>query len=546
MKDVGTLNRLYDYLYEKRRKRDELRWEALAYANHRTKEESDSDCEVPDVRLYSAAGVNAINRFVDGFMGNVMSRNIRWFKSEFESEDFVESEDIEGAEEYFSITDRRMYSELDRSNHYPESMLAFKDSITCAASAMFVQNDPKRKICVYKTITPWRWWADVDMYGNFDTFIYKFYVDANGYLEMFGDSAPENVLKAVRKNLLTQNKYEILQFIYPNGKYDGGNSRMSRNKKFQCSYLDRTNNVVVKESGYDYFPVVIHVYEKTGDSVYGTCPVMKYISEFRKLNKLAYEMALAIAKVNHGIWAVPSQQVDKFATDPDTVIPVTSSDNIPTRIDSMYDYIQYMVQVFADQVSYVEKLMYNDMFTYLMQQDKVLTATQVNAIKSEELSLLSSVFGNTQKEKIEKTLRLTFYLMAKNRRIPTPPKAVMRNLNQMTFALNSVLAQSLQSYSQRDANLANLEVAQQFAAMQMVEPMDNYNFDYMVRAIAKGNGSDARSLKPKREVEMIRAQRAQQQQQMMQQQQALEQSEMIRNLGGRGNVNNPSGVNQTR
>lgn len=540
----NTLKQRFDSLVERRKPNDALRWEALSYVGHRLKGSSDPDCPTPDTRLYSASGVRAFNRFADGFMGNVMSRNIRWFATQFEDPLFNDSDDIDGANEYFSKTDQRMYSELDRSNFYPESMTAFKDSVATGSSAMFIQNDPDDKICCYRTLAPWRWWADVNKYGTFDTLFYRYWLTNDKFLEEFGETAPESIVKGAKNNLYSQDKKEIIQCIYPRDSFYAY-SKIASRKKYACVYIDVTDACVVKESGYDQFPVVIHVYDRSGDDIYGTGLVMAYISEFRKLNRLAYDFAFTLRMSGKGMWAVPNSMVDKFMIQPEAVMPYTSSDQIPIRTDREDYSVQYAMQALNEQIELVNSLLYNDMFTYMMQQTKVYTATQVNAIRSEELSLLAAVFGNTQKQKIEKSLRLTFYLMAKNGRIEAPPKEILKNMNMLNFTLNSVLAQSLQAYSQKDANLTNLETATTFASLGLQEALDNYNFDYIVRAISRGSGADARSLKSKKEVEQVRMIRQQQQQEQIQNQLALNQSEMVRNLRG-GGSNNPTGVNQAR
>lgn len=538
----NALKQRFDALVERRKPNDALRWEALSYVGHRLKGSSDPDCPTPDTRLYSSAGVRAFNRFADGFMGNVMSRNIRWFATQYEDPLFQDTDDIEGANEYFSRTDQRMYSELDKSNFYPESMTAFKDSVATGSSAMFVQNDPENKICCYRTIAPWRWYADTNRYGTFDTFFYRYYLTNDKFLQEFEDTAPKELVESAKKNINSQDVRQIVQCIYPRDSYIKY-AKISKRKKYACVYLDITNARVVKESGYDQFPVVIHVYDRSGDDIYGTGLVMAYISEFRKLNRLAYDFAFALRMSGKGMWAVPQSMVDKFMVQPEAVLPYTTQDQIPIRTDRADDSIQFQMQALSDQISLIDSLLYADMFTYMMRQTKVYTATQVNAVRSETLSLLAAVFGNTQKQKIEKSLRLTFYLMAKNNRIEAPPKALLKNMNTMNFTLNSVLAQSLQSYAQKDANLTNLETASAFANMGMTDVLDIYDFDYIARAISRGSGADARSTRSKATVEKIRSARQAQQAQAMQTQQALAQSEMIRNLGGKSS-NNPTGRNQ--
>ena len=86
---VNAITRHYESLKSIRSRGDALRWKAMAFIGHRTKEQSiDPDCPVPDLHLYDCAGKLAVNTFVESLGGSVMSPGQDWFSMRVVSKDY--------------------------------------------------------------------------------------------------------------------------------------------------------------------------------------------------------------------------------------------------------------------------------------------------------------------------------------------------------------------------------------------------------------------------------------------------------------------------
>ena len=57
---------------------------------------------------------------------------------------------------------------------------------------------------------------------------------------------------------------------------------ISTEKPYAAVTYYPTDDCIVEESGYDEFPVAVHVFEPDGTSVYGKGLVMKYITELKR------------------------------------------------------------------------------------------------------------------------------------------------------------------------------------------------------------------------------------------------------------------------
>ena len=527
----------------------------MALADHRTKSASLSFSPVKDIRRHTAVGKNSIDNFVNYFQGNLVSPNMPWLSLRYEAEDLTDQDDMVGANEYLGKVQNAVASELACSNFYPEHRMATKDKYVSACSAILVINDPERNICCFNTLAPWDYWIDTDIYGEVDTLFYKKTMSLDKAYEMFGEKCPQWIKDAVVDGDPYNSYHDFLLCIYPRKKiYSAGRSIFPKEKKFAVvwMYLSNKNatgtaqSEVIDESGSDVFPAIIGTWDRDGDNPYGTSPVIRNISELRRLDALSYETMLSVQKINHPAYAGVANSIEGFSDDPGARNKVASMDMVPVAIQTGQT-IDGALKLQEQQETAVEKMFNNDMFNYFGREEnnKAYTATQVNAVKAEQLSLLSAVYGNFQKE-IEKTIKLVIYIMAENKRLPKGAKQlVSRQTGKIRVVIDSTMAQELRAYTNRDANIALLEQA---GVIAQIAPnaLVNYDFDEIARGIAIGMGVKHTVLRDKMVVAQERMYQQQLEQAQMMQQAELTQSEIDRNEAGASNLNNAGGSNQYR
>ena len=551
---VTKLLRKYEALRIIRSLSEEDRYTAMALAGHRTQSASRSDSPVPPMVLHTCRGKNAINNFVNYFHGNLVSPNMPWLSIRYESSDLTEQDDMAGANEYLGKMQKSVTSEFAASNFYPESKLSELDEYIQGISAILVRNDPDRNITVYETLTPWNYWVETDSYGEFDTFFYKKRMNVERAYEMFGNKVPKWMKKILETGDPYESYYDFLLCIYPRKKiYSSKRSLFAKDKKFAVVWMVLSSSTgykssgvteIIEESGSDYFPVVVSCWDRDGDNPYGTSPVMRNIIELKRADRLAYETVLAIQKINHPAWIGTMASLEGFSDDPGSRNAVVSMDQAPKQVE-MNQTIDGAMTLQNQQDMEIEKIFNNDLFNYLSRQDnnKVYTATQVNAVKAEQLSLLSAVYGNFQR-KIEKLVKLTIMIMAENGRLPAGSEEILKSDGKLRVVIDSTLAQELRAYTNRDANIALLEQCAVFHNIGRDDALENYDFDEMARGIGIGMGVDYKVIKDKMILQQERAVQQQIAMMQMQQQAELTQSQVNRNNAGAANLNNASGVNQ--
>ena len=544
---VQAIMNLYNQQKSIRAVNDKKRWLAMAYADHRT---DSLNSPIPEVHLYDSAGKIAIRTLVEGLIDSIMSPQQNWFSLRIVSGDFHKILPPSYGVEYTTYAKRAMKNEFDHSNFYEEQNIASYDAITCGYSCTLFQNDEKTKRIYLQTFEPWNCWFDTDTKGNYNIFLHRYYLDGLELLERFGENlTPEKRDEAKRTG--KDGRYEMLMVIMQRpyfrdsyGKIIQFSHRIAKRMKYACVHILLDTNQIVSETGYRDFPVIIHVWEKDGISQYGVGLVMKHIEEFGKLNRLAFEYGTAIAKINHVPWLVPDTMLNSFSDDPESIIPYQSSDLIPRPLQEPID-INAAGEQLTLQQNYIAKIFYNEIFSYLLNQDKVYTATQINAVKSEGLSKISPIYSRIQSQKIDPSLKLVFKIMLDNGRVDLPEDTELFGTgNKFEFILDSSMSQMIQRYQMQTSNAVLMDLIAQLTQLGYASQVRKYiNVGNLILSHMEQTGADSPLYVTAEERKRIEEEERELMRMQLEQQAGLAQSEINRNNAGAANLNNAAGAN---
>lgn len=553
-KKVQSILDMFNYQKTLRSKSDKLRWEAYSLLEHRTKDLSGcADSPVEDIRLYTSEGKKAVDTLVAGFMSALMPRNSKWFAVSIVPRLYEIGQDPVEDLVYASYVEKSMQSELDHTNIYSEAKLGSFDSVIGGYSCMMMQEDEYEHRTNFNTLVPWRCWFDCDRFGNWNTFFYQYTLNGYEMLDRFPDMPEE--LKDQCKREREHGVYRMLFAIFDRTKmldYNGEEISLviGKNMKFGAVHICLDTNQILDESGYRDFPVIIHLWEKVSDSHYGIGLVMKYIHEFRKLNKLAYEFGLSVESINHPARYVPESMRDSFSDDPRARNYFTGSE-LGARVDNPQD-IKQMEEALSIEVDAIRRICYNDYMNFLTTHEQVYTATQVNQLKSESLSQIAPLSDNVTGQKILPILKLTFVNMYNNGRIMLPENGVMSEVdekgdrrNLLNFTIVSAMSEQLNMYTKFNAVQSIQELGLGFVNMTQDPTVisDNFKVGNMLKVAARAVGADADFIMTSEETKQIQMQREQQQAQAQQMAMAEQQSVINRNNAGAANLNNIAGMN---
>lgn len=547
-KRINEIKELLEYQKNIRKKSDPKRWEAFAYVQHRIPSQSVADdCPIEEMaHLYDSTGVDSFESFVAGFMGAFMSPTQEWFSFRLDPKNKYDSIEPDYGHVFTDYLRKSIKDEFDHSNFYSDNYIASKDSLCGGYSCTMVQFNPDSDRCNYMTLMPWRCYFGKDTNGNWNQFFYEYPINGVELLNRFPDLSTESKAYKTAVRSGVKAKFRMLLAIIERSAVTPRSAfsrKFSRNKKYASIEICLDSNEILYEGGYDEFPVTIHIWSESGDSHYGEGLAMKYLAELRKLQRLGYEYGLSIAKINHHGWLVPDTMYDSFSNDPEARIKYQSKELIPMPLEEQQD-LQKALDALNDQRQTVRHLFHYELFNFFLQNDKVYTATQVNQVKADSLSVLAPVYGNIQQQKIDSQIFRTMAIMVRNKKIVIDSNYIGKKAPyRIKVILDSSMAQQLSTYSQVNSATSILEMLQVLIAMNITDAKDNVNIDNLLRGYMIGVGSPAQYFVSVNERDGIRQQRQELARQQMELQNELTASEINRNNAGASNLNNVSGFN---
>lgn len=90
-------------------------------------------------------------------------------------------------------------------------------------------------------------------------------------------------------------EFDIYHNICPNDDYDP-RSLLSRKKRFKSVYYETYGDNILRDSGYDDFPLIATVWEERPGDVYGGCPGMDALGAVNMLQTMEKDKLKAVKK----------------------------------------------------------------------------------------------------------------------------------------------------------------------------------------------------------------------------------------------------------
>lgn len=502
---------------------------SAAYLRHRVHEKH---ADIDKVAINSTVPIDAIQTTVHGICGYLLSPSIRWFKMITRGANFEKSDDLYGANDWLEDSQNFIYALYANTRFYPADTEAVRDCIITGTSyEMITDKLDKRKI-LFEAYSPFECYISDNEDGETDTFFREYKMSAKQAYKTFGEDLPDNIKNNVKQLNNPNAEYTFVHAIFPREDYLDTPYAPATRKKFASVHYSVEEDTVIKESGYDEFPLAIHRWEKNGNSPYGIGLAMKYLPEIIRINELTKQNDLAIQFQASPTTIVPENLRGRFVYRPGyTNYANTQQTGKPEVISNQLN-IAYLGQQLLDLEAKLHRLLFADLFNILMRQEKTRTATEVQELKGEGLILLSAIIGNMQVEKLNPLVIRTFRVMMKNGLLPPPPEDLVKASREgrVEVELDGPLAQTMKQYHQATGLQQGLS---SIAAVAQIFPDELAQFDggEIARQFATAQGLPQSCIREKADVEKIKQAQAEAQRQAQEQQAALAQSQIYKNMG---------------
>jgi hypothetical protein len=378
-----------------------------------------------------------------GMMGGITSPARPWFRLSTPDPDLADVGAVKG---WLDAVSTRMRSIFLRSNLYNALPLVYGDLGVFGSAAMFVEEDLEDGIRCY-VFPVGSYMIANDAKLKVKVFHREFRMTVRQVVEMFGrDQMGKEInwtnistlVKSLWDQGLKESWIDVAHVIMPNPDFDPSMID-SKYKRFYSAYYERGGSStqqsnymadeqgkMLREAGFDFFPVLAPRWEVSGEDVYGTsCPGMDSLGDIRQLQLGEKRGAQAIEKMVNPPMVAPTA----LRTVRTSLLPgdITYSDEREGqkgfRPAHEVNFNLQQHEVKQDQVRQrVRRAFFEDLFLMLASSDRrQITAREVEERHEEKLLALGPVLEQLNQDLLDPLIDITFDIMLRQGLIPEPP-----------------------------------------------------------------------------------------------------------------------------
>lgn len=444
---------------------------------------------------------------------------------------------------------------LLRSNFYNVLPIAYGDMGCVGTSCLFMDEDPDTVVRFYP-FPIGDYAITVDKAGRVNGFYREFRMSVRNVIDKFGKrNDMGKVVKTENISTHVWNLYERAQYnqwvdvvhvIKKNHAYKP-NSLDPRHRRFVSDYYERgTNgdqgiqgftdsqdaNALLREGGYDYFPIMAPRWEVSAEDIYATsCPGMDALGDVKMLQHGEKNAMQAIDKmVKPPMVGDPELKKQRVSQLPGDITYIKEAGQ--TKLRSLYEF-QFRLDFLESKQEQVRQRIrqafYTDLFLMLAQSDRrQITAREIDERHEEKLLALGPVLEQTNQDLLDPVIDNLFNIMVQRQMLPPPPQELQGIELKVEYI--SIMAQA-----QKLVGIAGLDRFTGYATnlMQFNPNLGvKLNWNQMVDDYAEITGVNPAIVKSDEEAEAALQQIQQAQQAQMEAQQAAEMAKAANQMAG--------------
>lgn len=446
-----------------------------------------------------------------GMMSGITSPARPWFKLATPDPDMM---DYGPVKLWLEAVQRRMNEVYNKSNLYQSLPLLYSSLGTYSTGAMAVLEDDEDVIRTMMFPIGSYYLAN-SARGSVDTCYRKFTMTVRQLVMEFGMSNVSASVKGLWESGSYETWIEVIHAVYPNIDRDTGKLD-SKNKRVKSVYfeVDGDNDKLLRESGFDEFPIMAPRWEVNGEDVYGSsCPGMIALGQVKALQLEQKRKSQLIDKATNppmiGPTSLKNQRVSLLPGDITYIDQMTGQDGLkpaylvnPNTADLLADI--------QDTRQMINSAYFVDLFMMLQNiNTRSMPVEAVIEMKEEKLLMLGPVLERLNDECLNPLIDRTFSIMARKNLLPPPPDVLQGMPLKIEYI--SVMAQA-----QKSIGVSSLSSTVGFIgqlAQVKPEALDKLDTDQAIDAFAEMSGVSPTVIVPQEQVNQIREERAQQQKQ---------------------------------
>ncbi|EPO1076451.1 portal protein [Cronobacter sakazakii] len=448
-----------------------------------------------------------------GMMSGITSPARPWFKLATPDPEMM---DYGPVKLWLETVQNRMNDMFNKSNLYQSLPLIYSSLGTFATGAMAVLEDDDDVIRTMPFPVGSYYIANSPRL-SVDTCFRKFSMTVRQLVREFGLNNVSSSTKSAFENGTYEKWVDVVHAVYPNMNRETGKMN-AKNKAFRSVYFEvgGDNDKVLRESGYDEFPIMAPRWEVNGEDVYGSsCPGMIALGQVKALQLEQRRKAQQIDKQTNppmiGPTSLKTQRVSLLPGDITYVDQVTGAEGLRPAYQVNPNLGDLLGDI-QDTRQLINSAYFVDLFMMLQNVNtRSMPVEAVIEMKEEKLLMLGPVLERLNDEFLDPLIDRAFSMMARKNMLPEPPEEMqgmplrIEYISVMAQAQKAIGLSSLERFVGFVGNLANAKP----------EALDKLDVDQAIDNYAVMSGVSPTVVVPQEQAQQIRNDRAQQQQQAM-------------------------------
>ncbi len=421
-------------------------------------------------------------------------------------------------------TIRRMILVFNNSNFQTEVHEHYVD-LGCFGTGVLLIEEDDETVVRFKASPIYEHYIQENHKGLVDTIFRRYKFTARQIVQGFGHEKSPDFIKEQAQ----QNATELHEIIHGVGPREDRNIRRksSGGKPFFSTHVLRSTATTLKDSGFDENPYIVARWSKVSGEVYGRSPGMKALADIKMINAI---METTIKAAQLAI-APPLQAPDDGILLPIKTFPhainiyrAGSKDRIePLNTGVNPNLGEDLAQATRERIRaafFVNQLQ-------LSENNPQMTATEVVQRTEEKLRLLGPVLGRQHFEFLQPLVERVFAIMLRKKKILPPPESIQK----LNIEYTSQLARA-QKAQEGDNFQRAFQLMQPFIELDP-KVMDMLDGDEIIKWAARIFGLPTQLIRDAKDIDQIRAERAQAQQAQAEAEQQKLEAEAL-NQGSQG------------
>jgi len=453
--------------------------------------------------LFDNTAINSLKIMSAGFHSHLTNPSTKWFGLKMKDKNLMTEKAVKV---WLQDVEDIIFTTLDSSNFDSIMQEFYEDTGVFGTGAIFEEEDIQDKVR-FTMLPIGEIFIEEDYQGRVNRIFRKFEYTVQQAYDRWGDDAGQSVKKAIAEKSFNKT-VAILHWIVPREKRVAGKED-ALNMPYESKWINIADKHLIRESGFEEFPVAVGRFWKNTAERWGFSPAMGVLADIKMINAEKKILIRAAMKITDPPLALPQQgfimplnlnpsglNYYNSQTKSDALQPLLTKGNIPVGIDMIRDVKES-----------IEEGFFVPLFKAFSQITKQMTIPEVQRRISENMVLLGPVVGRFTQEVFDPIIIRTFNILFRNGFLPEPPESIQGQEFDVVYI-------SLLAKAQRATEIVSLEktlVTVGQVAGVLPNVLDKIDGDKIIDIVVDINGNNPEILRDQKEVEIIRQQRAEQQ-----------------------------------